>query len=743
MGRLARNIRKTAKQGALFPATILDTGGGKATVRLSINGAIYRMLTITGGPVFKGQGVHVDFTTPSPTVVAPAPDIVGEISIRSRVKIPVQRPKSIAEGIILVEPNGIQTGYPVSGEGLVDCLSDAYAVCKVLIPVCDISGSSAAASGFNIPVNVMVIGASMDGTIVRGKFNVSNKDTIETLTLHNYGTSGSLVFTAITGPTSGAARVQDCILNAVNCGSGSASSVVGGNGEIEIVRSRICGDAPDGTGYGVVGGSGKITIRDTSVYGTTAQFYNDSNIYVYGTTEGVALGECAILSSGISRNNNSGQIDIDYYDGIVYTLGDVTSGSLVPSQVYNGFGLSLLPKLRLETPTSLYYSAKAQNPPVLLARYGLAGHTEYNHTFTGGSVGGGNFVSVDDGEILDFIRDGSNMKLLRHNIMADTNTTLATVAIQTNEASAGLMTLVGEAGSEKLVTMTLYYPSPGIGKYYARVFDPHTGSVLNSGVSIDLSGTCESGSMAGSIESTYYAPGTQVYGSKVIYPFGQSRYHSPNIPWNPPDYWHNSGVLVFDADTGSFDTATVQTNFDLFRGVNTINTGIDQESGYYYQLEVHTEPVHTPEVEEYRLYKVNLNAAPSMVLVQTLEYHDYLQFITGKNNLYGAYWTSRLIKKLSDNSTVGYFPSEITSGSICPYVVRQLDEEENDNRVWFIYYPSTSGSVVTLYGQSVSGASEEKKTITGLYIGGGYSHVNLVNRGALFNTFYTLEIAQG
>lgn len=72
MSRISRNIRQTVKQGNLFPATVIDIHGPRATVRLSGNGAVYHNLAITGGPIFLGDIVHVDFTTTIPTIVAPS-----------------------------------------------------------------------------------------------------------------------------------------------------------------------------------------------------------------------------------------------------------------------------------------------------------------------------------------------------------------------------------------------------------------------------------------------------------------------------------------------------------------------------------------------------------------------------------------------------------------------------------------------------------------------------------------------
>lgn len=72
MRRLDRTIRKSVRQGNLFPATVLDVhGDGRATVRLSGNGTRLRNLQIVGGLVAVGDSVMVDFGSYSPVIEAP------------------------------------------------------------------------------------------------------------------------------------------------------------------------------------------------------------------------------------------------------------------------------------------------------------------------------------------------------------------------------------------------------------------------------------------------------------------------------------------------------------------------------------------------------------------------------------------------------------------------------------------------------------------------------------------------
>lgn len=71
MRNIRRNIRDTVRSGASAVAVVIDVVGSRVSVRLSTRGAIYRNLSLVGGPVSVGDLVHVDFTTYEPTVVAP------------------------------------------------------------------------------------------------------------------------------------------------------------------------------------------------------------------------------------------------------------------------------------------------------------------------------------------------------------------------------------------------------------------------------------------------------------------------------------------------------------------------------------------------------------------------------------------------------------------------------------------------------------------------------------------------
>lgn len=83
MSRLRRASRNTSHQGNLVPATVVDVVGDYASVRVSGVGVRYTGLEVVGGPVTRGQQVHVDLSTDVPYIVAPVP-FLGEARQRRK-----------------------------------------------------------------------------------------------------------------------------------------------------------------------------------------------------------------------------------------------------------------------------------------------------------------------------------------------------------------------------------------------------------------------------------------------------------------------------------------------------------------------------------------------------------------------------------------------------------------------------------------------------------------------------------
>jgi len=71
---LGRQIRQTSKRGRLFSATVIESLGNRASVRLAGNGAMVHNLNVVGGPVVAGSRVNVDYSTEPPTILAVGPE---------------------------------------------------------------------------------------------------------------------------------------------------------------------------------------------------------------------------------------------------------------------------------------------------------------------------------------------------------------------------------------------------------------------------------------------------------------------------------------------------------------------------------------------------------------------------------------------------------------------------------------------------------------------------------------------
>lgn len=183
---LKQTVRKAAKQGNLVPAIVRAIYHGKVTVQLSGNGAIMRMLTLTGGPVEIGQWIHVDFTTNPPLAVAPSPLAVpildggrkAAVAKRTPLASPPPRPPAIE---VFPGPPPIggkpdtypKASYPVTAAGLqaaADICSDGDVI---YIPACDMTiGQIDIPSQDTMTTkavsDITVIGVSQTSTILRG-----------------------------------------------------------------------------------------------------------------------------------------------------------------------------------------------------------------------------------------------------------------------------------------------------------------------------------------------------------------------------------------------------------------------------------------------------------------------------------------------------------------------------------------------------------------------------------------------
>lgn len=183
---LKQTVRRATKQGNLVPAIVRAVYQGKVTVQLSGNGAVMRMLTLTGGPVVVDQWIHVDFTTNPPLAVAPSPIEIPTLDgprkpdIKKRTPLAQPPPREPAIEVFPGPPPTTgkpdtypKASYPVTAAGL-QAAADICADGDVIyIPTCDMTigqidiPSQSSMTTKNVS-NITVIGASMTSTILRG-----------------------------------------------------------------------------------------------------------------------------------------------------------------------------------------------------------------------------------------------------------------------------------------------------------------------------------------------------------------------------------------------------------------------------------------------------------------------------------------------------------------------------------------------------------------------------------------------
>jgi len=140
MNRIPQNVRGVKKTATQYPAIVVDAHGRRASARLSGNGATIHNLRVVGGPVDIGEEVHVDYTTPEPTIVAMAKSwATMDDLLRALKKIPViEVPQEVKEmdkiALFCLEEPGLYDGkigwlhslYDPSEDGFGDAQGTIY-----------------------------------------------------------------------------------------------------------------------------------------------------------------------------------------------------------------------------------------------------------------------------------------------------------------------------------------------------------------------------------------------------------------------------------------------------------------------------------------------------------------------------------------------------------------------------------------------------------------------------------------
>lgn len=426
------------------------------------------------------------------------------------------------------------------------------------------------------------------------------------------------------------------------------------------------------------------------------------------------------LQSYVSRNN-LGQVFLpDPADPLIYTLNSITTGSSVSGEIVSAGGIALM-----ESTTSVYYRIGTT-----IYRKGLGGASNLN---TSGSCSNSTiFASVTDGEIYGLATSGTFMMLNLYDLNNKTTTTLYSDVADVQEGWYSL-TVLGDYGSELLVA----FSQCGTGSSYdayGRVFNASDGSfVRKNGIDYRRDSYPNATLDDWGVQLT-----PQIYDGKVIYSCFECWKHNFTFPVIPPDFYHWTGVIVFDPNTGASGAEKVENDHDLFRSVNLLGCGMDYTSGYYYWLEVQTEPTHDPAIEEYRLYRSTVALSPSIALIENPDVDDYIWFVTGKERLYSVYRKTGNIKKTATAELVGDAPFSIT-GSFGG-MVRHLDE--TDQRIWFATDLGIASG--TLVGTSVIGESDKIIMLSGgTFVDiGDISSMNLVRNGVMFTSTSQLGLAQ-
>jgi hypothetical protein len=429
------------------------------------------------------------------------------------------------------------------------------------------------------------------------------------------------------------------------------------------------------------------------------------------------------LQSYVSRNTWLQVFLPDPADPMIYTLSGITTGSSISGELVVNGGIALM-----ESTTSIY-----SRIGTTIYRNGLGGASNLNAsgTCSNSTI----FASVTDGEIYGLASSGTFLYLNLYDMNVGTTTTLYSDVGDVGEGWYSL-TVIGDHGSEYLVA----FSQCGIGSSYngyARVFNTVDNSLVRiSGLTYLRASYPEAHD--GSVGLSYYAS-PQIYDGKVIYSFEESWDHNFGTPWTPPDYFHWTGLIVYDPYTGAYGYAEVQNNHNSFRYVRVLEAGMDYTSGWYYWFEIQTEPTHSPPIEEYRLYRSTVALSPSITLIENPDVNDYIKFVTGKERLYSVYNKTGNIKKTATAELVGDAPFSLTGSSITPFA-KQLDE--TDQKIWFVSSPvSTSG---TLIGISVIGESDKIITLSGgTFVDmSQLTSMNLVKDGVLFTSTSKMGLVQ-
>lgn len=148
--------------------------------------------------------------------------------------------------------------YPKSTAGLTSALSDAAsAACILWLPP---GTYGDATDNWSIPASCGITSLG-DGAIIRGTTTFASGSSALGVTFQNSQSSGSDI-TAVIGPASGTAILNDCHLTCTNSGAGDARALVGDVGNVDLWTCWLEATADSGDGFAIYQtGAGQVTHR--------------------------------------------------------------------------------------------------------------------------------------------------------------------------------------------------------------------------------------------------------------------------------------------------------------------------------------------------------------------------------------------------------------------------------------------------------------------------------------------------
>jgi len=239
MSHISKDIRANVRSNASIPGVIIDIFYGKASVRLTNNGAIYRNLDVVGGPVAIGQNVRVDFTTAKPTVVATgAAGFDLDALKRLLAGLETGQGNETQITITLFSGGAVKAMYPPNETGFGQALTDANSGDVVFLPDVDLTGD------FIMPNGICVSGINKGQTIVRGHVDVGESGVLLNISSIQEYLSGLVYGVKLAH----LAKVDSCHIYLLNT-SGSAIGVFA-EGKIECYANDNDVYAYTSEGYG-------------------------------------------------------------------------------------------------------------------------------------------------------------------------------------------------------------------------------------------------------------------------------------------------------------------------------------------------------------------------------------------------------------------------------------------------------------------------------------------------------------